>query len=154
MIGTTSCGPAMEEISGSTFAVVDLEGRAFGHQVTDFREKSLVGHEISRPAVFPVPCVDLRLQRVTLGKQRPVFARHIVNDSRKSLPESLFGQTRSRQDVLVDEFMEFGCDLEARDFNPFHGGDFSRFQYPTILIASITQPSLFQAALLSAHPLR
>src|SRR5690606_33354957 len=59
-----------------------LEVFGFGQQVADFLEKSLVGSGVvGLTGTSLVPGIDLCLQLVTLGQQRAVLRRQVMDDA-------------------------------------------------------------------------
>ena len=92
----------------------DLEIAAFGHQVADLRKQCLVCRRVvPLTPPLPMPGVDLGLEFVSLGEQRPVLGRQIVNDGAEARPERIDIDARAGQRLARDEVVQFPCHLKT-----------------------------------------
>ena len=96
------------------------EGTVFLDQIPDLLEERLVGAEIDRPRVGPVPIVDTGLKIIAAGEQLAIAGREIAQDRGQSLPEALRRHSGSRQGLLGHERGEFPVNLQSGKIDTFH----------------------------------
>jgi len=94
-----------------------------GCEVADLAQEGAVArHGADRAGVLGVPGVDLDLQPVALGQQRGILRRQVADDAGEALPEGVVAQPGGGQDLLVDEGLEDGGDLQAADRGAWRHG--------------------------------
>src|SRR5690606_9536314 len=96
----------------------DREVGAFRQEIADLAQERLIGGEVGRRAVGAVPVVDLRLQGVARGEQRPVLRREVAGDGPEPGPERLRVDAGARQGLAVYEVVQLARDLKTVDLNP------------------------------------
>ncbi|MCY1509561.1 hypothetical protein D9M68_439110 [compost metagenome] len=91
-----------------------LHALGLRQQVADLFQEGAVGRHVGdRAGVLLVPGVELALQAVALGEQGDVLGREVVDDGVEALPEHVAGHAAGGQDLLFDEAVQFGRDLES-----------------------------------------
>lgn len=98
---------------------IDVRGgglRALGlrQQVADLLEEGAVGRHVGDGAgVLLVPGVELGLQAVAFGQERDVLRREVMDDGVEAFPENIAGHAAGGQDLVFDEAVKLGRNLEA-----------------------------------------
>ncbi len=84
------------------------------HQVADlFQERAIGRHVADRAGIGLVPAVQLALQPIPLGQQGQVPGRQVGDDGVEAFPEFLAGHAGVGQDLVLDEAVQLGVDLQA-----------------------------------------
>ena len=104
----------------------DAEVRPLRHQIADVGEEGAVGPQVDGlAAVLQVPGVDLGLEGIALGQQRPVARRQFGQDGGEGLPKAIRVDPGARCDLGLNQVIQGLGDLEAAHFHAFDHGLFS-----------------------------
>jgi hypothetical protein len=63
-----------------------------------------------------MPLIEFRLQAISLCQQRRIFGREVVDDLRKTFPETVAVNASTGKDFFLDELMQNGCHLQSVAF--------------------------------------
>ena len=102
-------------MSGSDTEVVTLR-----NQIVDLEQKFAVGLRIvALSPLVQVPGVDLLLQVVTPVQERLILRRQVINQGCETVSERIDSHSRSRNDAIINEFVQGLIDLQSVHFNTF-----------------------------------